>query len=322
MKKIKIWMYFLPLLLALASCVHIPRTTQFDDSLPYTEINGYKFHTENFGKPESTPVIVVHGGPGIDYEYLKPLKDLSKDYRVIFYDQRGTGLSPRVDKKYLTLEQSLDDLHSIAEHFSKGGKVKLIGHSWGAMLVIGYLSKHPEMVSQAVVVEPAFLYPGAAVKEFAEKLNKTIPSIWEIAPYLIAYPFVSKEDGQEGYDYAMTRLANRNKPGPPYNCEGQDLPPDTFKRTGYAAYSNWMKPALDNPDSFTYDFTNGISEFHGDLMLISSECSILGHVFQEKYNIPKLPLQTVHVKAANMGHHMLTLNPEWSIQTIEKFFNR
>src|SRR5438034_11340646 len=42
--------------------------------------------------------------------------------------------------------------------------------------------------------------------------------------------------------------------------------------------------------------------------LISTECSILGHVFQEKYHIPKLPSQTVHVKAANAGHFVLTLN--------------
>jgi len=69
-KKTKIWMYVLfpslavVLLLALVSPVHVPRTVAFDDSLPYTEINGYRFHTEIFGKPESTAIIVVHGGPG------------------------------------------------------------------------------------------------------------------------------------------------------------------------------------------------------------------------------------------------------------------
>jgi proline iminopeptidase len=318
MKRVETWIFGLPLLLALVSCVHVPRTIQFDDSIPYTEINGYKFHAEIIGKPESTPVIVVHGGPGLDYEYLKPLRNLSKDYRVIFYDQRGTGLSPRVDKKYLTLEQDLDDLHSIVEHFSNGGKVKLIGHSYGGTLVVGYLSKHPELLSQAVVVEPAYLNPDA-VKEFVAKFKESL-SIWEIAPYFIMYPFISKEDGREGYDYVATKLANRNKPGPPYNCEGQDLPPDIFRRVGYEAVSNWMKSTMDKPESFRYGLTNGISEFRGDLMLISSECSIIGHMFQEKYHIPKLPSQTVHVKAANMGHHVMTLNPEWSLQIIAKFF--
>jgi len=308
-------------LLALASCVQVPKTIQFDEAIPYTEINGYKFHTEIFGKPEAAPVIVVHGGPGGDYGYLKPLQGLSKDYCVIFYDQRGTGLSPRVDKKYLTLEQNLDDLNSIVEHFANSRKVKLIGHSWGGMLIVGYLSKYPEKVSQAVVVEPGMLYPESA-KEFVKimKESQSIADAFVLARYVLMYPFVSKDDGHEGYDYVMTRLLNRNKPGAPYQCEGQAMPPEIFKRAGYEAFNTMMKPVMDNPDSFTYDLTNGISRYRGDLLMISSECSVIGYAYQKKYHLPKLPAQTVHVKAVGMGHNMLTLNPEWSLQTIRKIF--
>ncbi|MGE5108031.1 MAG: alpha/beta fold hydrolase [Sphingobacteriales bacterium] len=299
--------------------IQVPKTVAFDHSLPYTEINGYKYHTEIFGNPDSTPVIAVHGGPGQGYEYMKSLKELSNVYHVIFYDQKGSGLSPRVDKKYLTIEQSLEDLHSIVEHFSNGRKVKLIGHSWGGALVVGYLSKHPEMVSQAVIIEPAFLYPGAPVKEWVGNF-KEILSPRDIAPYLIAYPFITKQDGDEGYDYVATKVANQGRPGPPYNCKGQGIPPNTFQRLGYEAYNSIYQPVIDNPDSFTYDFTSGISKYHGDLMLISTECSILGTKFQEKYNIPKLPSQTIHIKASNEGHNILTLNPAWSLRTIRKFF--
>ncbi len=324
MRKAKTLMYGLflvlgaVLLLALVQPVHVLKTVQFDDSLPYTEIDGYKFHREIFGKPDSTPVIVVHGGPGLDYEYLKPLKPLSKDYRLIFYDQRGTGLSPRVGKPYPTIEQNVEDLHAIVEHFANGGKVKLIGQSWGGALVVGYLSKHPDTVSQAVIAEPAFLNPAGA-KAWAAKFKTSLP-IWDIARYLVAYPFVYKQDGQEGFDYVSTRLANRDLTGPPYLCEGQRLPPNMTTRAGYEAYNNIFQPVVDDPESFTDDLTTGISEFHGDLMLISSECSILGSAFQEQYNLPLLPPQTVHVKAEKTGHHMLTLNPEWSIPLIQGFF--
>jgi proline iminopeptidase len=304
--------------------LHVPRTVQFDSSLPSVEINNYKYHMEIYGAKDSTPLIVVHGGPGLDYEYLKPLQRLSNDYQVIFYDQRGTGLSPRVDKKFLTIEQNLDDLHSIVEHFSKGKKVKLIGHSWGATLVVGYLSMYPEMVSQAVIVEPFILYPGAPVKEWVEKtkgMMSNMASTWQIAKSMSYYPFVLKEDGQEGYEYIGTKLAGKNLPGPPYNCEGQDLPPGIFKRMGYAVYNAIIKPIMDDPSSLHYDFTNGITAYHGDLMLMSGECSILGPLYQEKYAIPKLPPQTVLIKAANMGHHMITLNTDWTLQTIRKFLN-
>jgi proline iminopeptidase len=226
---------------------------------------------EIFGSKDSVPLIVVHGGPGLDYEYLKPLKELSDDYRVVFYDQRGTGLSPRVDKRFLTIEQNLEDLHSIVQHFSGGKKVKLIGHSWGATLVVGYLSKHPGMVSQAVIVEPFILYPGAPVKEWVQQFKSAGPatSVWDIVSNIIYYPFVTKEDGQEGYEYVGTKIAGKNKPGPPYNCPGQDLPPNSFKRMGYQAYNTILKPVMDNPGSMKYDFTNGIAAYPGDLLLMS-----------------------------------------------------
>jgi proline iminopeptidase len=140
LKVIKKIAYSLPLVMAITSCVQTSKTIEFDESLPYTEIDGYKFHTEVFGSPDAPAVIVVHGGPGGDYGYLKSLKALSRDYRVIFYDQRGTGLSPRENKNRLTLEQNLDDLNSIIQHFSAESQVKLVGHSWGGMLVTGYLS--------------------------------------------------------------------------------------------------------------------------------------------------------------------------------------
>jgi len=309
-------------LIGLVSCVQIPKTIEFDESIPFTEIDGYKFHTETFGSPTSPPIIVVHGGPGGDYEYLKSLKDLSQNYRVIFYDQRGNGLSPRVDKKHLTLESNLDDLHSIIEHYSNGEKIKLIGHSWGGMLVVGYISKYPDNVSQAIIIEPGMLYPESA-KVFVNKMkaSQSISGLFALIRYISAYPFIKKQDGHEGYDYVMTNILNLNKPGAPYQCENKSMPPNVFKRGGYEAFSNMLKPVMDNPDSFTYDLTMNINKYRGDLMLISSECSVFGYPFQEKYHIPKLPPQTVHNKAEGMGHNMITLNPEWSIETIEDFYN-
>jgi proline iminopeptidase len=103
MKKTKTWMNSLPLFRTLFSWIHVPRTVQFDDSLPYTEINSYKYHAEIFGNPALTPIIVVHGGTGQGSGYMKSLKELANVYHVVFYDRKGAGLSPRVDKKYLTI---------------------------------------------------------------------------------------------------------------------------------------------------------------------------------------------------------------------------
>jgi hypothetical protein len=176
-------------------------------------------------------------------------------------------------------------------------------------------------VSQAVVVELGPLDPDAA-KAWVEGFNKARSiSMWAIAPYVFAYPYVVKEDGQEGYDYVMTQISNERRPGLPYECVDRTIPPDMFKRGGYESFNNILKPVMDKPETFPVDLTKGISGYHGDLMLISSECSILGTVFQERYNISKLPAQTVYVKTANMGHNLLTEDAEWSVKTLGEFFN-
>ena len=311
------------LIVGLTACVQIPKTIEHDETLPFTEINGYKFHTETYGDSVATAVIVIHGGPGGDFQYLKPLQELSYGHRVIFYDQRGNGLSPRVDKSQLTLESNLEDLHALINHFSNGEKVKLIGHSWGGMLAVAYLSKYPQNVSQAVVIEPGTLNLESA-QAFVEKMkaSQSISAVFALIGYISVYPFVEKQDGHEGFDYVMTKILNLNKPGPPYQCEEQSMPENAFLRGGYEAFDNMLKPVMDKPESFQYDLTENIQQYRGDLMLISSECSEFGYEFQQQYHLPKLPPQTIHQLAENMGHNMITLNPRWSVETIESFFKQ
>jgi proline iminopeptidase len=303
-----------------AGCTSVAPTVEFDPSLDFVELQGYRFHVRTFGDEQLPPVIVVHGGPGGDSNYLYPLQGLAQHHHVIFYDQRGTGLSPRVDKASLTLESSLEDLHRIVSHYGAGGPVKLIGHSWGAMLIVGYLSVHPGSVSHAVVVEPGILNPASAIA-FVSRF-KASQSIWDALPlakYILLTPFVSNRDGHERFDYVMTRLMNRAKPGGPYQCAGEAMPANAFERAGYAAFDNMLKPVLDRPESFTQDLTKGVAAYKGKLLMLSSERSFIGHKYQQQFHMPFMPAQTVHRQAMAMGHNMLTLNAAWSVAVVDEF---
>jgi proline iminopeptidase len=295
-------------------------TVEFDPSREFVELADYKFHVRTFGDKADPPLIVVHGGPGGDSRYLYPLQGLATDYYVIFYDQRGTGLSPRVQMDTMTLESSLNDLHLVVDHYGARRPVRLIGHSWGAMLVVGYLGRHPERVSHAVVVEPGILNPASA-KEFVGRFKAGL-SVWDALPmlgYMVATPFVAGKDGHERRDYVMTRLMNQSRPGGPYQCAGEAMPPHSFQRAGYAAYANMLKPVLARPETFTQDLTRDVARYKGKLLLLSSECSFIGFHYQREFHLPFLPAQTEHLEAKGMGHNMLTINPAWSVVTIAKF---
>ena len=188
--------------------------------------------------------------------------------------------------------------------------------------VVGYLGKHPDSVSHAVVVEPGILSPASAVA-FVRRF-KASQSIWDAMPlvkYILLTPLVANRDGHERFDYVMTRLMNRAKPGGPYQCEGEAMPPDAFARAGYAAFDNMLKPVLDHPESFSQHLTDGVAAYKGKLLMLSSECSFIGYKYQQEFHVPSMPTQTVHVQAMAMGHNMLTLNSAWSVAVIGEFFS-
>lgn len=108
----------------------VPDTVTTDATIPHIQIDDVTFHTKTFGDPAAPTVVVVHGGPGGNYGYLLNLHKLEADYFVVFYDQRGAGLSPRVPAKELTLQSSVDDLHRIVSHYAHGDPVRIVGHSW------------------------------------------------------------------------------------------------------------------------------------------------------------------------------------------------
>src|SRR4051794_36556546 len=135
----------------------VPATTTDNPALPSRNIGGYRYHLEVFGLPTRPVVVVVHGGPGGDYRYLLPLQALSDEYQVVFYDQRGSGLSPRVPDEQLGFEQSVEDLDAVINSVSPHAPVRVVGHDWGATLAAAYLERHPEHVTHVVLAEPPFL---------------------------------------------------------------------------------------------------------------------------------------------------------------------
>ena len=80
----------------------VAKTVAQDPSLPHVTIDGFTYHAQTFGNPKNPVVIAIHGGPGGDYRSILSLQALSDQYFVVFYDQRSSGLSPRVDPEEIT----------------------------------------------------------------------------------------------------------------------------------------------------------------------------------------------------------------------------
>ena len=88
--------------------------------------DGYNLNVEEVGS--GFPLIVLHGGPGMDHSMFRPYLDpLGDDYRVLYVDERGQGRSERVDPARLSLEVFARDVDLLAEALELE-EFALLGH--------------------------------------------------------------------------------------------------------------------------------------------------------------------------------------------------
>jgi pimeloyl-ACP methyl ester carboxylesterase len=94
--------------------------------------DGVALNVEEVG--EGLPLIVLHGGPGIDHRMFRPYLDpLGDDFRVLYVDERGQGLSERVPPESLSLEVFARDVDLLVEALGLD-RFALLGHSFGAII--------------------------------------------------------------------------------------------------------------------------------------------------------------------------------------------
>jgi proline iminopeptidase len=83
---------------------------------------------------EGFPVIVVHGGPGLDHTHMSPwLDSLGDELRLLYVDERGQGRSDRVDPATLSLDAFASDVDLLAAALGLDA-FALLGHSFGAII--------------------------------------------------------------------------------------------------------------------------------------------------------------------------------------------
>src|SRR6476469_3761467 len=80
------------------------------------------------------PLIVLHGGPGLDHSGFRPYLDpLGDEIRVLYVDERGQGLSERVDPAARSLDVFARDVDLLAQALGLE-RFALLGHSFGAII--------------------------------------------------------------------------------------------------------------------------------------------------------------------------------------------
>ncbi len=136
-------------------------------------------YIEESGSPEGIPVLFIHGGPGAgcssdDRRFFNPEK-----YRIILFDQRGSGRSrPHAELARNTTQHLIDDIEKIREHFGIKQWV-LFGGSWGSTLALLYAQAYPSRV-KGMILRGIFLCRHSDLQWFyQEGASYVFPDYWQ-----------------------------------------------------------------------------------------------------------------------------------------------
>jgi proline iminopeptidase len=254
-----------------------------DGSLPQIPLNGSTFHVQLFGDLSAPAIVILHGGPGGDYRGLLRLRDpvngvrLEDRHLLVYWDQRGTGLSQRHPESEISLAAYDRDLTSLIDRFSPGRPVVLLGHSWGGMYATRYISRHPEKIAGAVLMEPGPL-TGTLDREVRSRIFEIdLLSEW-LNDYAWAQSIVSP-DGHARADY-LRGLASVGGGQPGYHLSTSDREP--FWRMGAVAAASLAAEGMVDGEP-VWDFTTGLDRFPTPVLFEASELNtVIGIAFQQK----------------------------------------
>jgi proline iminopeptidase len=119
------------------------------------------------------PIVIVHGGPGLDHSYLRPgLDALAGRNTLIYYDQRGTGRSAaELEAEAINLDRFLQDIDALRQVFGHE-RVTVLGHSFGALVAIEYARRYPDETKALVLMNP--VEPGSRYRDVTAERQRAL----------------------------------------------------------------------------------------------------------------------------------------------------
>lgn len=119
------------------------------------------------------PVLLLHGGPGLGFEYLRDLaEELAQENDVAWYQQRGQEPSAAAPPNTVTAD--VGDARRVLDTLG-WERAYVVGHSWGGHLALHVAEAMPERLLGVLAVDPLGSIGDGRWPEFDEELFRRTP---------------------------------------------------------------------------------------------------------------------------------------------------
>lgn len=279
----------------------------------FITVKGGKVWYKIVGEGVKTPILLLHGGPGVPSFYLNPLTALGKDRPVIFLDQLGCGRSDKItDTTLMTVENFVDQIKQIKD--SLGIKdFYLYGQSWGTMLGTDYYLKYPDGIKAIIFSSPAISIP--MWLQDADTLITTLPDSIQNA--------IRTNEQNKTYDspdYQNAILVYYQ------NFLARKLPWSSDIDSAFLLMGTNVYNFMGGPSEFTmtgtlkdYDRTNRLNEIKVPTLFITGEFDEARPSTVKYYQslVPGAQFELIE----NAGHLTMQDNPDKNLKIITDFIN-
>lgn len=140
--------------------------------------DGHQVYYEECGNRKGIPVVFLHGGPGSGCSASHRRFFDPEAYRIILFDQRGTGRSRPLgaleNNKTGDLVADMERLRC----YLGVDRWLLFGGSWGVLLALAYASRHPAAVS-GMILRGIFLGRPSELDWYLRGVRAFAPEAWE-----------------------------------------------------------------------------------------------------------------------------------------------
>lgn len=100
---------------------------------------------------QGDPLVLMHGGPGLDYSTLSTFEPLADRYTLVFYDHRCNGRSTG-DVQSMTWENLTADADALRQRLGYD-QWAVLGHSFGGLVALEYALRYPTRLSHLLLLD-------------------------------------------------------------------------------------------------------------------------------------------------------------------------
>lgn len=164
----------------------------------------HEIYYEESGNPKGKPAVFLHGGPGAGTDGKMRRFFDPKRYRIVLFDQRGSGKSrPHASLEENTTWDLVADTERVREHLGID-KWLVFGGSWGSTLALAYAQKHPDRATE-IVLRGIFLLRRSELEWFYQNpqgAGSLFPDLWD--QYIAPIPEAERGDVMAAYYKRLT----------------------------------------------------------------------------------------------------------------------